>query len=212
MLHVILFSKIQYCGSSVDTFYQHQDNEATATMTTDLVPLPPAYMNNIWSDEISLDDLVEWLYKVRQVRELNVRQIIRQARRIRAGGLTCRWWDEGVVFCPDTSVRFSDDFDKILQDYKDFEAIHGRDRSHGWRFKHPWKYLSHYKNDIYPIVLRERTKTFLAFLSTQEYPTSPTSIFAKMESRGIMERIYSFAISGKDVDALAPSAKASILP
>lgn len=57
--------------------------------------------------------------------------------------------------------------------------------------------LRYYAKAKYPIILRER-KMALAFLSTINYPESPSYALGQKEMSGVLQHILSFAVSGEN--------------
>ena len=123
-------------------------------------------------------------------------KITRQVKLLLQGSpISYRYWPEGITF-NHPGINFRTDMEKLASIAKDFEATHGRDRGYGWMLERPIKFLGLYKQARYPPMVRERNRSFLAFLSTLQVKESASSVLGQMEARGILERIYAFAVPG----------------
>ncbi|KAJ1450079.1 hypothetical protein M885DRAFT_533320 [Pelagophyceae sp. CCMP2097] len=73
----------------------------------------------------------------------NRRMVLRQCTRLVAGAGVdyANNWADGIAFRKGEPVGLSSDISQIIEDARDFEDAHGRDRSNGWLLKHPLRKL-----------------------------------------------------------------------
>ena len=67
----------------------------------------------------------------------NCRQVMRQMIIMASGaGLTYHHWKDGVVFKKGRPITMNSNAVEIGREAREFENVHGKDRSHGWLMRH----------------------------------------------------------------------------
>jgi len=76
----------------------------------------------------------------------NCRSVMGQVRKLVLGiPITYRHWKKGVEFYVEGGTHLGTDFEALLEQAKEFEAQHGRDRGNGWLLRHPIQKLSYFQ-------------------------------------------------------------------
>ena len=90
-----------------------------------------------------LDEFEDFLTTVKHgqgnsvISHKNRRQVMRQMRIMASGdGLTYHHWKDGVVFKKGRPITMNSNAVEIGREAREFENVHGKDRSNGWLMRH----------------------------------------------------------------------------
>ena len=124
--------------------------------------------------EINIKEFEDWLRKCkstsgteqRPISDSNARSVINRVKDLTSGrGIGYKNWPADIRFCgPTDSIRkgpitLEYNLHSLLQDAKEFENKHGRDKGNGWLVQHPVKKLILYKD--YITECREKNHVFI---------------------------------------------------
>ncbi|OEU16157.1 hypothetical protein FRACYDRAFT_238745 [Fragilariopsis cylindrus CCMP1102] len=126
------------------------------------------------NNEINTKEFEDWLRKCkstsgkeqRPISDSNARSVINRVKDLTSGrGIGYKNWPADIRFCgPTDSIRkgpitLEYNLHSLLQDAKEFENKHGRDKGNGWLVQHPVKKLILYKD--YITECREKNHVFI---------------------------------------------------
>jgi hypothetical protein len=105
------------------------------------------------NDEINLDEFTHWLTKIHRSRgtlisDTNAKNVLNRVRDLvdKRGISYIRW--KRKIFYRGKAISLKTDFNRMLQDAKDWENNYGKDKGHGWVLTHPIKKLQLYKEYV----------------------------------------------------------------
>jgi hypothetical protein len=91
-----------------------------------------------------VEDMAEWLTTVphgqnkRITSAANAASVMRQVKKLASGrGVGYTKWPEDKIFYENVKVDLTFDFDKMLDEAREYEFKYGEDSGHGWLLRHP---------------------------------------------------------------------------
>ena len=82
-------------------------------------------------------NMTEFLEEKEDMSDSNIANVMRHVKKLCSGeGIIYKGWLKGTVFKKGEHVNLAMDFDRMLDDARDFENENGEDKGHGWLLRH----------------------------------------------------------------------------